>query len=125
MNEVYQSLLGQGYTPEQIELIMELGVYPEQMERVSREQALADQLRTAPSARGRHVGQGRVFVGASPLEHLGVLGQRIGGQIRTNQLDEKADDILNEQVRRRMEFLRGGPKFTPPAGPPNRGMGGL
>lgn len=104
----YQALLNQGYTEEQIQLIMQLGLLNVDMEELAKEQLLAEELRRTPDAQGRHVGQGRVFVQANPLEHLGVAANRLYGDYESEQLREQRRDVGNEQMRRRIEWLRGG-----------------
>ena len=104
----YQTLVNEGYTEEQIQAIMELGLFPEEQKQIDRESALATGLRNREAPDGREVSNGRIFVSSGLGEVAGGLAEVGAGQYKQNQLDQRSRDIADEQVKRRLEFLRGG-----------------
>lgn len=121
----YQNLVSQGYTEEEIKLIMELGLFKTDENINERETEYANQLRDPELPQGRRVGQDRLFIAANPLEHLAGLASTGYGIHKQKGIDKRAKELAAEQVRRRIAFLRGGggggaPTPAPGYGPPGR-----
>lgn len=106
MNDFYNSLLEQGYSKEQIESILQLGLFPEQMDQINRKRETAMKLRDSPMPQGRHTG--RTYVASNPLSHIAKLGKQYLAQRQLEGLDKEATGVSDEQVKRRLAFLRGG-----------------
>jgi hypothetical protein len=121
---IYEELVNQGYTEEQIQQIMELALLNPEREGVKREQGYVDALRQTPAPEGRSVGSGgRLFVASTPLENAGALFSRGVGLKNQGGLDQKSRDIEEQAVKSRIEWLRRGgvgspsPYGTPPISP--------
>lgn len=110
----YEVLLAEGYTPEQIEKLMELGVLSTEQEILSNQLRQAEFLRSTPTPRGRAMG--RVYVAANPLEHLATGINRMRGEYDMYRYPGRATSLAEEQAKRRGEWLRGrGATTTTPA----------
>lgn len=119
-NETYQALLAQGYGPAEIEQIMQLGAIPEQQQQIQDKRDFYDQHREADIGRGIHTG--RTYVASSPLKMVGELGKQYIAQKKLEGLDEEGNKLANEQVQKRLQFLRGGRGAPPAPGMGNPGM---
>lgn len=116
---IYEELLEQGYTEEQIQQIMELAMLNPEYAAIEREQGYVDALRQTAAPDGRSVGAGgRVYVASTPFENLGALTRRGLGQYQQKGLDQRSRDAEAEAVRKRIEWLRGGRGGIPTATPP-------
>ena len=102
----YQTLVKEGYTEEQIKLIMELGLFKPEEDVNERETEYANALRNPETPQGRRVGQDRLFIAANPLEHLAGLAGTAYGTNKQKGIDTRAKALAAEQVRRRIEFLK-------------------
>lgn len=100
----YERLLAQGYSEEQIAAILGLAGLNQELGGLDKQRALAQTLRDAPTPQGRQAG--RVYRAANPLEHLGGTMQFFGGERQLDRIDQREQDIINEQTKRRAEFLR-------------------
>ncbi len=105
MNEtLYEILLDQGLTEEQIERILALGEIQTTDPSLVRQEEMAERLRETPGARGR--GWGRIYRQAQPAEHLGVLAQRMSGMYGQRKAEEARVAAARRQTEARMSLLR-------------------
>lgn len=102
----YQRLLNDGYTEDQIRMIMELGGLNSENSQLDKQQAYADKLRDTGIPEGRSVGN--VYVAANPLEFLGAGMRQYQGQKQTENIFDQQKQLQNEMMKRRMEYLKGG-----------------
>lgn len=93
----------QNLSEEDIQQLMELGIIPDQLE------SLSSQIKTAQGLRDRRAPQGtdtgRVYVAASPLEHLSYALQGIKAGKDINKARAEQQKLLAEQVRGRGMFF--------------------
>ena len=89
---IYEVLIEQGATPEQIEAVMQMFGAQEEGQYAQQDLAQAQALQNAPGPRGRHAG--RTYVAANPLEHLGTALQRYGGRRDANDARSRQEKIL-------------------------------
>jgi hypothetical protein len=109
-NDMWNQLLGLGYSEAEIEQILQLaelegqtGILKDQMEH-------ATKLRETETTPG--IDSGRVFTAANPLQHIGDFGQRYKGEQEAKSIDEERQRILEETTAARLAFLR--TQGTPP-----------
>ncbi len=106
MNDIYDILIDEGWTPEDIDRLMELGVLAGQQEGiVPRQQAYAEELRGVRTPRGRSYGG--VYKEAHPLEFVGAGLQSAAGHYGEWKARQRQEEILKEQAARRAAYLRG------------------
>ncbi len=103
-SSVYQSLLAQGFTPQQISALMQLGVLQEEGGIIGQEMELADQLRATPTPQGRY--SGRTFVSSHPLEMVGTALNRGLGAYRQKQGMAQQRENARRKAELRAQFLR-------------------
>lgn len=108
---VYQGLLAQGYSDEQIQAILELGGLNKQDANLDRQRKMAQRMRETPLHDGRTTNG--VFTSAHPLELVGALGNQYRGQQALKQIDKAGAGLQDEMMRRRMEYLKGGRMTMP------------
>jgi len=95
-------------TPEDIDALAGLGALGDDQTENSRQMALAEGLRDMEGASGRHAG--RVFVAASPLEHLSVGVQKYRAAKDVKKLKSERTGIQEKQTEGRGKYwdlLRG------------------
>ena len=102
----YDLLLAEGFTAEEIEELMELGVLATEQDMATRSLERAEFLRQTPLPRGR--AHRRIYRAAHPLEHVAAGLDRFRGEMGIAAYPQEAQRIANEQARRRMGWLRGG-----------------
>jgi len=88
-----------------INLLMQLGIIPEQQAGISKQQDYADALRGTKQPRGMEVGPGGIYVGASPLEHIASAMQRAEGMSQTADLQGRSNELLDKETKGRKRFL--------------------
>ena len=113
---LYDLLLEQGLTEEQIQQILELGELGTEGDILARQTEFAEGLRDTPGPRGR--GWGRVYKAAHPLEHAGAMAQRLYGGYRTGQIEEERRDLAGRQTSARAALLRALGRRQPPVSGP-------
>ncbi len=102
---VYQQLVSKGLSEEQIQLIMELGMFSGEEKTIARESEFAGDARLTANPEGRNV-RNNIFVAASPFEQVATQAERLRGFAKQQRLDKRSGEISKEQVRRRIELLR-------------------
>jgi hypothetical protein len=118
---IYQRLVDQGYTEDQIQQILSLAGLEGDQARLGEQLDLAKALRKPGAPEGRQAGN--VYVASNPLEHIGDVGQYYRGNQGVSNVYGEQKRIQDEQMKRRMEYLKaGGPKVTPT--PPTYGPQG-
>ena len=107
---MYNLLLGEGYTEDEIEQILQLaelegqtGILEDQMEH-------ATKLRETETTPG--INSGRVYTAANPLQHMGDFGQRYKGEQQAKSVEEERQRVLEAQTAARLKWLR--TQGTPP-----------
>ena len=98
----------EGMTEEELQLLMELGIAPEQMDSIQRQRKTAEELRYGAGPQGRDTG--RTFVAANPLEHLANGIQRYQAKKDMDRLGSEETALLGRTVEGRKTFydmLRG------------------
>lgn len=106
MAGVFDTLLEQGFTEEDIELLMEAGVLQGEQERILPEQRrLAEEFRSAEMPEGR--AYGGVYQSASPWEAVGTGLQRGLGIFQDMKANQRQKEILKQLQQRRSRFLQG------------------
>lgn len=127
VESTYDRLREQGYTEEQIEAIIGLGALGDEKDStLQRQFAYANELRNQPGPQGRHVGNGRIFVAQNPLEDVANVMQHYGGEKINRDALSRESEIRDEQMRRRMEYLkrkRNNEAVTTPANIPGAAPG--
>lgn len=114
MDDVYDLLIEQGFTPDQIDQLMEAGVLVGEQERViPQEQRYAEELRGARYPRGRSY-EG-VYQRANPMEHAAYGLERMAGMYGEHKSRQRQKEILEQLKKRRSTFLRGGGRTAPMA----------
>jgi len=110
-SSAYDRLLEQGYTEEQIASILGLaGLSSEEMD-MKRQQEEADALRATPGPEGRTAGN--IYQAANPMEHIGAGMKQYAGMRQSQDLEARRPEIWDEQMKRRMEYLRRGAAGAP------------
>lgn len=120
MNEesTYQRLVEQGYSESQIRMILELAGLEGDTTRATEQLELAKALRRMNSPEGRQAGN--VYVASNPLEHIGDVGNYYAGTRNMQTLYGEQKRIQDEQMRRRLEYLKAG-QAAPAASPYKEG----
>ena len=116
-DSTYQKLLNEGYSEEQIRLIIELGLFPAEEAINKRETEMATKLRDTEAPTGRYVSSGRIYTASSPMEAAGGIAQVYAGNRMQDEIDERARDIAQQQVDRRLAFLNPSRSRTRPLMP--------
>lgn len=102
---IFNELMEQGYTEEEIEAIIGLGGLGSEEADLERQQTQADRLRNQAAPQGLNP-TGRVYTAQNPLEQLAHVGQVGLGEMQNQQIDQREREIWQEQQRRRVDFLR-------------------
>ena len=113
---LYDILLSQGLTEQQIEDILALSEAGTEGDILARQAEFAEGLQGTPAPRGR--GWGRIYRAASPLEHAGTLAQRMAGGYRTGQIEEEKRNLAGSQTSARAALLRAMGRSRPPVTTP-------
>lgn len=102
---------------EELKMLMELGVIPEEQALLQDQMNEALQLRSRAGPEGREAG--RVYTAANPLEHIGEFMQKRNAGKELEGLRTQQGGLLDKQAEQRAKFyqmLRGQrPGATPPA----------
>ena len=101
---IWQQLMQQGFTPQQIQALMQLGVLEEEGGIISQEMEMANRLRDRQSPRGRY--SGRAFVTANPMEFLATGIDRIRGEYNAQQAIDRQRQNAAEKAKLRAQFLQ-------------------
>lgn len=90
-------------TDEEAQMLMELGIIPEQLDSLSSQIDQAQKLRNRKGPEGTYAG--RVYVAANPLEHIAhaVQGIKAGRDIDRMRAEQQA--LLQRQVAGRSSYL--------------------
>jgi len=110
VNEMWNLLLSEGYSEEEIEQILQLAELEGQTGILEDQMEAANKLRETETTPG--INSGRVYTAANPLQHIGDFGQRYKGEQQAKSVEEERQRILEEQTAARMAFLR--TQGTPP-----------
>ena len=110
-NNLFNQLLAEGYTPDEIETILKLAELEGQTGILEDQMEAANKLRETETTPG--IDSGRVFTAASPLSHIADAGKRYRGEQQAKSIEERRRQILEDQTAARMKFLRG-MNTTPP-----------
>jgi hypothetical protein len=102
---VYQDLINQGYTEQEIRQIMELGALHEQMGLINDEQKFAQALRNSRTPGGRFLSNGRIFMSDGLAPTLSNLGKNLAGHHSYRQGQRQQSAILRDIARRRLAYL--------------------
>lgn len=105
-DSIYQRLLERGVSEDEIQGIMELGLFPQEEATLDAESEFQQGRRDTPDAEGRYVNNGRSYVASNGFEHLGVLGNRLGGAYEQKNINERRAEIAREQVKQRIAAAR-------------------
>ena len=122
---VWQTLMQQGFSPQQIQQLMQLGVLEEEGDIVSQEMGMAQRLRERQMPGGRY--SGRAYVAAHPFEFAATGIDRLRGEMAAQDAIRRQREAAQQKARLRAQFLqqmgvgaRGQtprPGMTPPPGP--------
>lgn len=96
------ALLQQYLTPEMVSSMVEAGQTDDRMKLQANAQRMAQAMRQTPMAEGTQAG--RIYVAASPLEHLSVALDRIRG----GQGVDQAQQAMSGLIDRRAQAMTGG-----------------
>jgi hypothetical protein len=102
----YQRLIGEGYTEDQIRMILSLGGLNAETGQLDKQQKYADKLRGTEIPEGRQVGN--VYVAANPLEFIGAGMKQYAGKQQNDNLIQQQKQLQDEMMKRRLEYLKGG-----------------
>lgn len=120
---IYQRLVDQGYTEDQIQQILSLAGLEGDQARLGEQLDLAKALRRPGAPEGRQAGN--LYVASNPLEHIGDVGQYYQGNKGISNVYGEQKRVQDEQMKRRLEYLKAGGKSTPPTPvPPTYGPQG-
>ena len=89
-------------TPEDLELLISLGVIDDEKADLERQYAAAEALRNTPAPEGRYV-RG-IYVAASPLEHLARVVQGFKAQEQMDELRNQQSELRDRQIAGRRRF---------------------
>lgn len=101
---IWNTLMQQGFTPQQIQQLMQLGVLQEEGGIVSQEMQMANQLRQRQMPGGRY--SGNAYVAAHPFEFVATGLDRVRGEMAAQQAIERQRQIAQDKARLRAQFLR-------------------
>jgi hypothetical protein len=89
---------------EDIQQLMSLGIIPDEMNDINSQMEIANKIRTRTPPTGTDTG--RVYVAASPLEHIAYAAQGIkaGRDLKKLRLDQQA--LLAQQIRGRSKYFQ-------------------
>lgn len=102
----YQRLLGEGYTEDQIRMILSLGGLNSETGQLDKQMKYADKLRGTEMPEGRTAGN--MYVAANPLEFIGAGMKQHAGMKQSENIFNQQKILQDEMMRRRMEYLKGG-----------------
>ncbi len=100
---IWQQLMQQGFTPQQINQLMRLGVLEEEGGIISQEMEMANRLRERQGPTARYSGRG--YVAANPMEFLATGIDRIRGAYNAQQAIDQQRQNAAEKARLRAQFL--------------------
>lgn len=106
---------------EQLQMLMQLGVIPEEQGLLQDQIAAAQALRDRAGPQGREAG--RTFVAANPLEHIGDFMQKRNAGKELDALRAQQKGLLDKQAEARADFYRLLRGTAPGAMPPNTKYG--
>ena len=106
---LYDRLMDMGYTEEEIESILALASLEGESEILGDQMDYANELRKTETAEGLNP-TGRVYTAANPLQHLGVGMKRYQGENEARDIEERQMQIMDDQMRARLDYLRRGNK---------------
>lgn len=89
-------------TPEELELLMSLGIAPEELDQIGKQQEIADALRYMSAPEGTQAG--RVYVAANPLEHIGRVAQMYQGKKMSEDLKGQREEVYDRMSRGRGKY---------------------
>lgn len=102
----YQRLVAEGYTEDQIRMILELGGLQGQQGQLDKQSAQADKLRDQDLPQGRQIGD--QYFNAHPLEFLASAYTKRKGAQQGEEIFGQERALQEQQMQRRMEYLKGG-----------------
>lgn len=104
---------------EDIRLLMELGVIPEQMNQLEKQFSIAEGLRNTPNPEMRYAG--RVGVAANPMEFIGKGLREYAGIRDMKNIQKQKDDLIRQQSEARNRYVQAylNPKGRMPASAAN------
>lgn len=104
---------------EDIKLLMELGIIPEQMGQLDKQMGIAEGLRNTPNPEMRYAG--RVNVAANPLEFIGKGLREYAGIRDMKNIQKQKDDLIRQQSEARNRYVQAylNPKGRMPASAAN------
>lgn len=103
---VLQRLMDEGYTEEQVQMILGLAGLEDEKNQLADQMKYANKLRGQAAPEGRQAGN--VYEAASLLEHIANVGEFWQGNRSANKITERQSALGQDQMRRRLEYLRGG-----------------
>ena len=122
---IWATLMQQGFTPQQIQQLMQLGVLEEEGDIISQEMSMANRLRERQMPGGRYAG--RAYVAGHPLEFMATGMDRLRGEMAAQDAIRRQREAAQEKARLRAQFLQQmgmgarsqtpRPGMTPPPGP--------
>ena len=101
---VWNTLMQQGFTPQQIQQLMQLGVLEEEGDITSQEMEMAQRLRQRQMPGGRYAG--RAYVAAHPFEFMATGMDRMRGEMAAQAAIQQQRDAAREKARLRAQFLQ-------------------
>jgi hypothetical protein len=114
---LYDRLLTQGYSEEEIEGILTLASLQGEEDILSQQMEYADTLRKTENPEGLNP-TGRVYTAANPLQHLSAGMDRVYGGQEASRVEEAQRDVMDRQMQARMDFLRNSRASAPPVDTP-------
>lgn len=110
---VFDDLMDQGYTEDEIESILALGGFQEEFGSLEKEREKFEDYASPGIAQGRQVGQ--IYQAAHPLEHLANMLRTYQGQKKLGEVKSQREDLLKRQQQARSQFLRNRGGATAPS----------
>jgi hypothetical protein len=87
------------FTPEQLQMLMELGIIPEQLDEMQMQMKQAMALRDRGGPEGRSAG--RTYVAANPMEHIGEFMQKRNAKKELEALKAQTEALRQQQATSR------------------------
>jgi hypothetical protein len=106
MNDIWNLLLNEGYSSDEIEQILQLAELEGQTDILKEQQEYANKLREGELVNTEGINSGRVYTAASPFSHMASIGHRLKGKRETDRIEEERNRILQEQTAARLKWLR-------------------
>lgn len=110
-NSQYVRLLNEGYTEDQIRMILQLGGLNAETGQLDKQQKQADSLRNMKGPQGMRFQSstgGDQFVASNPLEFAATGYARYKGEKDSAGIYDKQKALQDEMMKRRLEYLKGG-----------------